>query len=84
MAMERTVSDSDGITWSCVEAFTGLSEDESQHSEAAQVKGQEDAYWVVCTPSGGAQSVRLKLASDWQDAYSDEALLQAIETHSQK
>ncbi|MBW4445003.1 MAG: TonB C-terminal domain-containing protein [Plectolyngbya sp. WJT66-NPBG17] len=82
--MERTVSDQDGITWSCVEAFTGLSEDKPQHSEAAQVKGQEDAYWVVCTPSGGAQSVRLKLSGDWQNTYSDEALLQAIEEHSQK
>lgn len=75
--MERTVSDQDGITWSCVEAFTGLS-DESQHSDAAQVKGQEGTYWVVCTPSGGAQSVRLKLSGDWQNAYSDEALLQEI------
>jgi hypothetical protein len=51
--MGRTVSDQDGITWSCVEAFTGLS-DEAEHSEAAQVKGQEDTYWVICTPSGGA------------------------------
>ncbi|WP_058996724.1 hypothetical protein [Leptolyngbya sp. NIES-2104] len=75
--MERTVSDRDGITWSCVEAFTGLSDD-TQHSEAAQVKGQENAYWVVCTPSGGAQSVRLKLSGDWQNDYSDEALLQKI------
>ncbi|GAP94828.1 hypothetical protein NIES2104_13450 [Leptolyngbya sp. NIES-2104] len=77
MEMERTVSDRDGITWSCVEAFTGLSDD-TQHSEAAQVKGQENAYWVVCTPSGGAQSVRLKLSGDWQNDYSDEALLQKI------
>ncbi|MGG6266869.1 hypothetical protein ACQ4M3_21510 [Leptolyngbya sp. AN03gr2] len=75
--MERTVSDRDGITWSCIEAFTGLS-DETEHSEAAQVKGQEDTYWVVCTPSGGAQSVRLKLSGDWQNDYSDEALLQEI------
>ncbi|MBD1846726.1 hypothetical protein H6F89_25615 [Cyanobacteria bacterium FACHB-63] len=79
--MERTVSDQDGITWSCVEAFTGLS-NESQHSDAAQVKGQEGTYWVVCTPSGGAQSVRLKLSGDWQSAYSDEALLQEIAEQS--
>lgn len=80
--MERTVSDRDGNTWSCVEAFTGLSDQESQHSEAAQVKGQEDTYWVVCTPSGGAQSVRLKLSGDWRNAYSDEALLQEIAEQS--
>lgn len=79
--MERTVSDQDGITWSCVEAFTGLS-DEAEHSEAAQVKGQEDTYWVVCTPSGGAQTVRLKLSGDWRNDYSDESLLQEIEQQS--
>ncbi|MBD1821577.1 hypothetical protein H6F51_03515 [Cyanobacteria bacterium FACHB-DQ100] len=79
--MERTVSDQDGITWSCIEAFTGLS-DETGHSGAAQVKGQEGAYWVVCTPSGGAQSVRLKLSGDWQNDYSDEALLQEIKEQS--
>lgn len=80
--MERVVSDKDGISWTCIQAFTGLS-DQTEHQDAAQVKGQEDAYWVVCTPSGGAQSVRLKLPSDWQHNYSDEALLQAIERQSQ-
>ncbi len=80
--MERVVSDRDGITWTCIQAFSGLS-DQAEHPEAAQVKGQEDTYWVVCTPSGGAQSVRLKLSSDWETAYSDEALLQEIERQSQ-
>lgn len=79
--MERVVNSQDGTTWTCIQAFTGLS-DEPEHLEAAQVKGQEDAYWVVCTPSGGAQSVRLKLSGDWETAYSDEALLHEIAAHS--
>ncbi|WNZ27449.1 hypothetical protein HJG54_31720 [Leptolyngbya sp. NK1-12] len=54
--MEREVTDSEGITWTCIQALSGISDD------AAQVKG-EDAYWVVCTPSGGAASVRLMVYS---------------------
>ncbi|MBD1867261.1 hypothetical protein H6F95_08105 [Cyanobacteria bacterium FACHB-471] len=80
--MERVVSDQNGITWTCIQAFTGLS-DQPKHQDAAQVKGEEDTYWVVCTPSGGAQSVRLKLSGDWESAYSDEALLHEIEQQSQ-
>lgn len=78
--MERSVTDSNGITWTCIQAFTGLS-DASENQDAAQVEGQDDRYWVVCTPSGGAQSVRLKLSGEWEHTYSDEALLQEIQTH---
>lgn len=77
--MEREVKDSDGITWSCIQAFSGLS-DNSEAQDAAEVKGEPDTYWVVCTPSGGAQSVRLKLKGDWEKEYSDEALLKEIRT----
>ncbi len=80
--MERAVSDENGITWTCIQAFTGLSDD-TENQEAAQVKGQEGTYWVVCTPSGGAKSVRLKLPDGWENDYSDEALLHEIEAQSQ-
>jgi Na+-translocating ferredoxin:NAD+ oxidoreductase RnfC subunit len=73
--MEREVTDADGTTWTCVQAFSGVSQD-LEHQEAAKVKGEE-AYWVVCTPSGGAQSVRVKLPKDWENM-ADEALLEAI------
>ncbi|MBD0269210.1 MAG: hypothetical protein ICV77_13070 [Cyanobacteria bacterium Co-bin8] len=69
--MEREVTDGEGITWTCVQPLSGISE------EAAQVEGQ-DAYWVVCTPSGGAQSVRVQLGKDWQTDCSDETLLEKI------
>jgi hypothetical protein len=75
--MEREIKDSDGITWTCLQAFSGLS-DIAEAQEAAQVKGEDDTYWVVCTPSGGAQSVRLKLKGQWYKEYSDEKLLEEI------
>lgn len=68
----REVTDQDGTVWSCLQALSGISED------AGHVKGEDDVYWVVCTPSGGAQSVRVKLAGDWETEYSDEALLKEI------
>ena len=81
--MEREVKDTDGITWTCVQAYTGLS-DGVQDQDAAQVKGTDDTYWVVCTPSGGAKSVRLKLQGEWETSYSDEALLSEIEAQRQQ
>lgn len=80
--MERVINDQNGITWTCIQTFTGLS-DQVQHPEAAHVKGEEDSYWVVCTPSGQAQSVRLKLPKDWDSSYSDQALLDGIKAHSE-
>lgn len=75
--MTREVTDADGITWSCIQAYTGIS-DKQENQAAAQVDDKNDTYWVVCTPSGGAKSVRLQLPGEWQ-SYSDEALLQSIE-----
>ncbi len=68
----REVTDRDGTVWSCLQALSGISED------AGQVKGEDNVYWVVCTPSGGAQSVHVKLAGEWETEYSDEALLNEI------
>jgi hypothetical protein len=75
--MAPEVTHSERIVWSCVEAYSALSE-EPQHREKAQVKGSDDAYWVVCTPAGGAKSVRLQLQGDWENSCSDEALLSSI------
>jgi hypothetical protein len=75
--MEREITDNNGITWTCVQAYSGLGNN-TENQEAAQVKGIEDSYWVVCTPSGGAKSVRLKLQGEWEKSYSDEMLLNEI------
>lgn len=75
-ALGREVIDREGTTWNCVQAYAGLSE-KTDNEDLAKVKG-EDTYWVVCTPSGGAQSVRVKLPEDWETACSDEEILEAI------
>ena len=80
--MAREVTDTDNITWSCVQAYSGLNDGE-ENNEAAKVSGEGDTYWVVCTPSGGAKSVRLKLSGDWENSYSDEELLNQIQQELQ-
>ncbi len=73
----REVSDRDGITWTCIQAFAGLGGDPKK-TEAARVEGTGGLVAVVCTPSGGARSVRLQLAEDWEGRLADDALLKAI------
>ena len=73
--MARDVTDTDGIAWSCIQAFAGL-ENDPRKAEAARVGGT-DRYRVVCTPSGGTKSVHLELPSTWE-AMPEEELLQAI------
>ena len=64
MDTPREVQDpADNTTWSCVPALA---------------TGDDGKIPVVCTPSGGARSVRLELATDWREKLSDEDLLAAI------
>ena len=74
--MPREVTDDDGTTWQCVQAFSEV--DGIDADEAAARMGEDGGYRVVCTPSGGAQSRRLELEKDWEDALSDDDLLAAI------
>ena len=71
--MERDVTDADGITWSCIQAFTGLGNDPDK-ADAARVEGSGERFHVVCTPSGGARSVRLELPARWPEMGEDELL----------
>jgi hypothetical protein len=75
--MPREVTDPDGITWTCIQAFAGLGND-PEKEEAARVDGEADAFQVVCTPSGGAQSVRIELPGDWEQKAPDEELVDMI------
>ncbi|GAA6618856.1 hypothetical protein [Scytonema sp. NUACC26] len=81
--MAREVTDADGITWSCLQAYAGLSDSE-ENQAAARVNEARNTLWIVCTPSGGAKSVRLELPSEWETSYSDEALLGEITVHQHK
>ena len=80
--MEREVTDGEGITWTCVQAYAMLSE-QSEAQAAARTDSRRESYHVVCTPSGGAKSVRIELPDGWEDSCSDEDLLRAIETGRQ-
>lgn len=80
--MPREIQDSENTTWSCVEVYAGLkTESDDKPNEAAKVAGEKDKVYVVATPSGGAQTVRLQLASDWENVLSDEDLLREIESN---
>lgn len=71
---QRDVTDSDGLSWACVQAYAGLGEGAT--ADAAAADG--GPVTVVCTPTGAAQTVRLDLAPDRAEALADDALLAAI------
>ena len=77
--MPREVTDGDGVTWACVQAYGGLSGGE-ENEEAARVEGAGDLFQVVCTPGGGAQTVRLELEGGWEESLSADELLKKIDS----
>lgn len=78
---EREVTDQEGTSWSCVQAFSAGNEANSEKI-AELTEGDGNHIPVVCTPSGGAQSIRLQLPQNWLEDFSDEALLKALQTAS--
>ncbi|MBT1706235.1 hypothetical protein KK060_23305 [Fulvivirgaceae bacterium PWU20] len=74
---QREVQGDDNVRWTCVQAFAGV---EGKLSDKATKLSQQDGgnVEVVCTPSGGAQTVRLQLNEDWIEETSDQDLIQAI------
>lgn len=82
--MQREVQDGGGTRWTCVQAYAGLSQDggEGEAAKRADEKETGGRVEVVCTPSGGAQTVRLRLPEGWEENYSDEDLLREIEAQS--
>ena len=74
---QREVRDKEGLSWTCVQAYAGL--EGKKGEKAAEIAETDDEQVpVVCTPSGGAQSVRLELPVDWLQQLSDEELLKQI------
>lgn len=78
MMQQREVTDQHNTTWTCAQAYAAM---QSAATEQAVEKSEtaEGNVPVVCTPSGGAQTVRLELPKDWFDNLSDEDLAQAIQ-----
>jgi hypothetical protein len=77
--MQRELTAADSTRWTCVQAFSGMGDNAAAREAAERVAGAEGMVAVVCTPSGGAQSVRLELPPEWSDAMSDDELLGAID-----
>ena len=75
--MSREIRAPDGITWTCIQAFAGLRADPAK-TDAARVEGAPSLVHVVCTPSGGAHSVRVDLPEGWESETADDHLLEAI------
>lgn len=75
--IQREVQDSENVTWTCVQALSGLS-GEAAAEAAERVESEEGKVPVVCTPSGGEQSVRVELPKGWEKQMSDEDLLATI------
>ena len=80
MSRERTVKDSGGTEWTCVQAYAGLQE--APEEITAKLSKQDGCLPVACTPRGGTHSVRLHLPNRWDENMSDEELLQAIQKQS--
>ncbi|RDC63731.1 hypothetical protein AHMF7616_02339 [Adhaeribacter pallidiroseus] len=74
---QREVTDNQNTTWTCVQAYAAVN---SEAAEKATVISENAAgeVPVVCTPRGGAQTVRLQLPKSWLAEYSDEQLVQEI------
>jgi hypothetical protein len=77
---QREVTDTEQTTWSCVQAYAGVGDSDAAQALEEKRAAEGRGVPVVCTPSGGAQSVRLELTHDWATALSDDALLEKIQS----
>lgn len=74
---QREITDENNTTWTCVQAYAGLSSEASEKA-AALAENDNGTIPVVCTPNGGAQSVRLALPKNWLEDMPDEELLSEV------
>ena len=74
---EREVQD-ENTSWKCVQVFSAVSKETSK--EAERLNSENDHVDVVCTPSGGAQTVRLSLQKEWYINLADNELRELIKS----
>jgi hypothetical protein len=75
---QKQISDEQNTVWTCVQALAGVEGKTADKAEKL-MEANGGKVDVVCTPSGGSQSLRLKLPVNWNEQLSDEDLLKAIE-----
>jgi len=78
---QREITGNDNIKWTCVQAYAGLDGKVSEETEELS-EDNNGTVTVVCTPSGGAQTVRLQLQKGWEDQLSDDDLAGKINAGS--
>ncbi len=74
---QREVTDKENVKWTCVQAYSGMQEKLSEKA-AEIIENGDGRIPVVCTPTGGAQSVRLELQNNWIEQLQDDELIDAI------
>ncbi|HYX33940.1 MAG TPA: hypothetical protein VE954_12560 [Oligoflexus sp.] len=74
----REITDRNHVIWQCTQVFSGANPKLAGRA-ACLAKEDDGSLSIVCTPSGGEQTVRLQLKEDWYDQMSDDDLRKAIE-----
>jgi hypothetical protein len=78
---QREITGNENIKWTCVQAYAGLDGKVSKETQELS-ENNDGTVTVVCTPSGGAQTVRLQLSKDWEQQLSDEDLSHEIQSNT--
>lgn len=73
---QREIQGNDNTIWTCTQAFSGTNGDAGK--KAAEKVTSEGKVVVICTPSGGEQTIRLELPEGWEKEMSDAALMDAL------
>lgn len=74
---QREVTDSENTRWTCVQAYS-MSEEKTSEKATELEENEDGKVTVVCTPSGGSQTVRLELPLEWEEVMDDKSLIEAI------
>ncbi|WP_187264137.1 hypothetical protein [Pontibacter beigongshangensis] len=76
---QREVTDQGNTAWTCVQAYAALGDKAASLTESGN-----GTVTLVCTPGGGAQTVRIEVGKDWMEKLTDEQLLAAISQTQQE
>lgn len=74
---QREVHDAENTRWTVVQALGGV-EGATADEAAERVEDTAGRVPVVCTPSGGAETLRLMLPAGWDESMDDNDLVRAI------